>query len=59
MARESLRGFLQIAFFLVLAGICSALAVPKDSPEFVVSVCSSVIGILLLVAVVGFWRILK
>lgn len=59
MARESLQGFLQIGFFLAFGGICSALAVPKDSGEFVVSLCSSFIGLIMIIAVVGFWRLLK
>ena len=50
MNRNMLRGFLQIGFFVGGGGFLLALAHPKDSPEFVVSVCSGVIGLTLVVA---------
>ncbi|TVR24492.1 MAG: hypothetical protein EA396_00770 [Anaerolineaceae bacterium] len=59
MIRESLKGFLQIGFFIMVAGLCSALLVPRDSGEFVISVCSSVIGLTLVVGVVTIFRLMR
>lgn len=52
IGREALRGFLQIGFFVGGLGVFMALALPTDSPEYVVSVCSASIGLLLIVAVI-------
>ncbi len=50
MDRRMLRGFLQIGIFVGVGGFLLALAHPPDSPEFVVSVCSGVIGLTLMIA---------
>lgn len=59
MNREALEGFLRIGVFIAGAGICSALMLPRDSGEFVVSVCSSMIGLLLIAGVVVAFRMAK
>jgi hypothetical protein len=59
MARDSLRGFLQLGFFITFAGFCGALYAPSDSGEFVVSVCSSAIGLTLIVGSIAVWRLLR
>ena len=41
------RGFLQIGFFLVGGGFLMAAVNPPTSPEFVVSVCSGLMGVFL------------
>jgi hypothetical protein len=59
MARDALRGFLQLGFFIAAAGLCAVIAAPRDSGEFVISVCSTIIGLLLIVGVVVLWRLMK
>ena len=51
MNRRMLRGFLQIGIFVGVGGFLLALANSPDSPEFVASVCSGVIGLTLVIAV--------
>jgi sugar phosphate permease len=53
MNHEHLRGFLQIGFFVGGGGFLLALAHPADTPEFVASVCSGIIGLTLVLGVVG------
>ncbi len=48
--REALRGFLQIGAFIGVTGLLLALLQSPDSDEFVVSVCSAMIGGVLMVA---------
>jgi CHASE2 domain-containing sensor protein len=48
MNQDALRGFLQVAFFLGGCGLVSALLVPRESAEFVLSVCSALMGFALL-----------
>ena len=59
MGREALRGFLQIGIFIAGAGFCSATVQPRDRGEFVVSVCSMAIGIVLIIGVVIALRLIK
>lgn len=59
MARESLRGFLQLGFFLLVAGGITAVLLPPDSGEFVLSVCSSGIGLALVVGAILAYRLLQ
>lgn len=59
MARESLKGFIQIGVFIALGGGCSALAAPRDSGEFVVSICSTAVGLLILLGSVAAFRLLR
>ncbi|MCS6834809.1 MAG: hypothetical protein NZ750_02185 [Anaerolineae bacterium] len=56
MSRDGLRGFLQVAFFLGGCGLVSALLVPRDSAEFVLSVCSAAMGFALLGLVLALAR---
>lgn len=59
MNRELLRGFLQIGVFVGGGGFLLAFFTPRDSAEYVVSVCSGVIGTLLILAVVGLSRLMR
>ncbi len=49
--RNALRGFLQIGIFIGGTGLVLAFIEPRDSPEFVLSVCSAAMGAALVVAV--------
>lgn len=51
MDRNFLRGFLQIGFFVGCGGFLLTFLQPPDSPEFVVSVLSGVLGLALVVGV--------
>ena len=51
MRREAVRGLLQIGIMITLLSGCSAVLPPRDSGEFVISVCSTGVGILLLVLI--------
>lgn len=44
------RGFMQIGFFLAGGGFLMAAANAPTSPEFVVSVCSGMMGVFLVTA---------
>ena len=49
MAREALQGFLRLGMWLGVCGLLMALVLPRNSGEFVLSVCSAVIGGVLIV----------
>jgi hypothetical protein len=55
--RDGLRGFLSIGVLLTLASVVSALLQPRDSAEFVVSVCSTGIGLTLFLSALVMWRL--
>lgn len=59
MARDSLRGFFQLGFFIGVGGLCSAYYAEPDSGEFVISICSSVIGLVLIGGAALTWRLLR
>ncbi|MFW5708855.1 MAG: hypothetical protein ACOCX5_01410 [Chloroflexota bacterium] len=59
MARDSLRGFLQLGFFIVVAGICSLLAAQPGSGEFIISICVTIMGLMLIGGSVLVWRLLQ
>lgn len=48
MSPDALRAFFRSGTFIVVVAIILILAVPRDSAEFVVSVCSLMIGLTLL-----------
>lgn len=48
--RRLLGGFLQIGIFVGGGGFLLAWMQPSDSPEYVVSVCSGVVGLILTLA---------
>ena len=52
MGPELLRAFFRSGMFIVLLAIVLIFAVPRDSAEFVISVCSLAVGITLLGLVV-------
>lgn len=47
MTSEFLRGFLRAGVFVALVSLVLVFAVQRDSAEFVISVCSLVIGLTL------------
>jgi len=49
---EVLRGFLRIGMFVGVCGLVMALVQPRDSAEFVLSVCSALMGGVLILGVV-------
>ena len=51
LKRDVLRGFLRIGMFIGVTGFLLALVEPRDSAEFVLSVCSAAMGAVLVVAV--------
>ena len=51
LKRDVLRGFLRIGVFIGVTGVLLAFVEPRDSPEFVLSVCSAAMGAALVVAV--------
>ena len=51
LKRDVLRGFLRIGMFIGVTGLLLALVEPRDSAEFVLSVCSAAMGAVLVVAV--------
>jgi hypothetical protein len=57
--RESLKGFARLGFFIGGVGLLMTFVEPRNSPEFVVSVCSAAMGGLLLVFVLIFIRLGK
>ncbi len=59
MNPEVLKGFARIGIFIGLGGLVLALVEPRSSPEFVVSICSSLIGGALLLGVVILRRWIK
>jgi hypothetical protein len=57
--REALKGFARLGFFVGGLGLLLTFIEPRNSPEFVVSVCSAAMGGLLLVFVLIFMRLGK
>ncbi|WP_162909310.1 hypothetical protein [Aggregatilinea lenta] len=49
---DVLRAFFRIGAFIGVCGLLLVLVEPRDSPEFVLSVCSALIGGLLMLGVV-------
>ena len=54
---EVLRGFFRIGMFIGLCGFLMIFFEPLDSPEFVLSVCSALIGGALMLGVVILMRL--
>ncbi len=52
MDKEVLKGFARIGIFIGGGGLVLLLVEPRSSPEFVVSLCSTILGGLLLLGVV-------
>jgi preprotein translocase subunit Sss1 len=59
MTPETLRAFLRAGIFVLGAGLFTALLNRPDSPEFVVSVCSSLIGAALIGGVLLMLRLTR
>jgi hypothetical protein len=54
---DALRGFLRIGMFIGLCGFLLMLVEPRRSPEFVLSLCSALLGGALIVGVVLMMRL--
>ena len=52
MDKEVLKGFARIGIFIGGGGLVLLLIEPHNSPEYIVSLCSAIIGGLLLLGVV-------
>lgn len=52
MDREILKGFARIGIFVGGGGLVLLFLEPRNSPEYVVSLCSAILGGLLLLCVV-------
>lgn len=59
MYRDALRGFLQVALLVGGGGFVLAFFQPRDSAEFVVSICSGIVGVMLLLGVLVLGRITR
>ena len=59
MAQEILKGFARIGFFVGGGGLILLIFEPRNSPEYVVSLCSALLGGVLLLGVVLISRWLK
>jgi hypothetical protein len=59
MDREVLKGFARIAIFVGGGGLVLLLVEPHNSPEYIVSLCSAILGGLLLLGVVLINRFLN
>lgn len=57
MSPEALRGAFRLAIFLTVCGFGLALLQPRESGEFVVSICSGMIGVAMIIAVLIVLRI--
>ena len=54
---DALRGFFRIAMFIGLCGFLLMLTEPRHSPEFVLSLCSALMGGALVLGVVIMMRL--
>lgn len=52
MDREILKGFARIGFFVGGGGLVMLFLEPRNSPEWVVSLCSALIGAVLILGAV-------
>lgn len=58
MSPDALRAYFRMGMWVTAVALLLVLAVPRDGPEFVVSVCSLGIGLALLGAVIVARRLL-
>ncbi len=56
---DALKGFLRIGFFIGGCGLLMAFLEPRDSSEFVLSVCSALMGGALVLGVVLVMRLTR
>ena len=59
MDREVLKGFARIGFFVGGGGLILLFFEPHNSPEWVISLCSAIIGVVLIVGVALLSRLQK
>lgn len=59
MPDEVLKGFLRIGLFVGVCGFVMIFLQPPDSAQFVLSVCSALIGFTLVGGVIAVSRLLK
>lgn len=56
---KSLRGFLAIGFFVGGTGFLMVLVQPRDSAEYIASICSGIIGFTLIALVLIARRVMQ
>ena len=59
MAADALKGFLRLGFMVGGCGLLLAFFQPRESPQFVLSMCSAAMGLTLVVGVIVVSRFLK
>jgi hypothetical protein len=59
MDQGFLKGFVRIGFFVGGGGLILLLLEPRNSPEWVISLCSTLIGAVLIVAAITVSRLMK
>ena len=59
MDQGFLKGFVRIGFFVGGGGLILLLLEPRNSPEWVISLCSVLIGAVLIVSAITVSRLLK
>ena len=56
MDKEILKGFARIGFFVGGGGLILLFLEPRDSPQWIVSLCSAFIGGVLILSVIAFTK---
>ncbi|MBK8032772.1 MAG: hypothetical protein IPK17_25495 [Chloroflexi bacterium] len=59
MAADALGGFLRLGFMIGGCGLVMTFVQPRESPQFVLSVCSAALGLVLVVGTIVVMRRLK
>ncbi len=59
MNRDVLKAFARIGLFVGVGGLLLLLVEPRNSPEWIVSLCSALVGGALILVVVAVGRFLK
>jgi hypothetical protein len=59
MNPDALRAYFRIGMWITLVALVLVLALPRDTPEFVISVCSLAVGLTLTGLVVALNRLMR
>jgi hypothetical protein len=59
MNSQILKGFAQIGFFVGVGGLVLLFVEPRNSPEWIISLCSALLGGVILLGVVLIHRWMK
>lgn len=57
MSRDALRAFLRLGMFVGVCGLLMVFMQPAGSAEFYISICSALIGLVIVLAVVALVRL--